>query len=128
MLAEIGAESSTTSSATQCPFRFASQDDLLLDALIEPEAGRSLPDSPKPIKALLSMIGLGYYDTYTPAVIRRNVLENPARVYGLYALPTGDLPGRLEVMLTYQTMVSDLTGLDIANASLLDEGTAASRR
>ena len=88
--------------------------------------GAGRPHPTRPSQSLLSMIGLGYY-THTPAVIRRNVLENPGQVYGLYALPTGDLPGRLEVMLTYQTMVSDLTGLDIANASLLDEGTAPRR-
>ncbi len=96
----------------------------LPEAVTEDEAARALAELAARNVVSVPMIGLGYHPTYTPAVIRRNVLEDPAWYTAYTPYQPEISQGRLEALLNFQTMVGDLTGLPVANASLLDEATA----
>jgi glycine dehydrogenase len=126
MLAEVGASSLDNLIESTVPASIRRTDTMNLPAALSEESAlEKLRAIAGKNRVLRSFIGMGYYDTFTPAVILRNVLENP----GWYTAYTPYQPeisqGRLEGLLNYQQMVLDLTGMELANASLLDEGTAA---
>ncbi len=126
MLAALGYDSLDALSDAALPKVIHLDQPLALDAPKgEADTLAELAEIASQNKVATSLIGMGYYDTITPAVIKRNVLENPSW-YTAYTPYQAEISqGRLEALLNFQTMVADLTGMDIANASLLDEGTAA---
>lgn len=127
MLQELGFKSLDDLISKTVPEKILLKENLSVgDSNSEYKALRKLKEISKKNKVYSSFIGMGYYGTYTPYVILRNILENP----GWYTSYTPYQPevaqGRLEMLLNFQQMIIDFTGMDIANASLLDEGTAAS--
>ena len=125
MLNELGYESLDDLIKDTVPEKIHFKDELSIgEPNSEHEALRKLKIISKKNQIYSNFIGMGYYGTYTPNVIVRNILENP----GWYTSYTPYQPevaqGRLEMLLNFQQMIIDFTGMDIANASLLDEGTA----
>ena len=125
MLNELGYESLDDLIKDTVPEKIHFKDELSIgEPNSEHEALRKLKIVSKKNQIYSNFIGMGYYGTYTPNVIVRNILENP----GWYTSYTPYQPevaqGRLEMLLNFQQMIIDFTGMDIANASLLDEGTA----
>lgn len=125
MLADIGYPSLSALVDAAVPYDIRTSQELRLSAGVsEAQAAAELRDLADRNVVSVPMIGLGYHATSTPAVIRRNVLENPAWYTAYTPYQPEISQGRLEALLNFQTMVRDLTGLSTANASLLDEGTA----
>ncbi len=126
MLAVIGCASLDALIEEVVPPRIRNQAPLALPgSRSEPDVLAELKQVAARNKVFRNYIGQGYYGTHTPNVVLRNVLENPAWYTAYTPYQPEISQGRLEALLNYQTMVADLTGLDISNASLLDEGTAA---
>ena len=126
MLKIIGVDSVDNLIEETIPDSIRLKDELKLDpAVTENKFLKNIQKIAGKNKVFKSYIGMGYYPTITPSVIRRNILENPGW-YTQYTPYQAEISqGRLEALLNFQTMVIDLTGMKIANASLLDEGTAA---
>ncbi|HSE70639.1 MAG TPA: aminomethyl-transferring glycine dehydrogenase [Nocardioidaceae bacterium] len=126
MLKALGFASLTDLMEAAVPGGIRSSTELALPApATEEEAARRLRALASRNNPLEPMIGLGYHGTITPPVVRRNVLEDPSWYTAYTPYQPEISQGRLEALLNFQTMVGDLTGLPTANASLLDEGTAA---
>ncbi|MFJ5226704.1 aminomethyl-transferring glycine dehydrogenase [Streptomyces sp. NPDC088400] len=126
MLAQVGYGSLDELTAAAVPDAIKSAEALALpDARTEAEVLAELRSLADRNQVLAPMIGLGYYGTFTPPVILRNVMENPAWYTAYTPYQPEISQGRLEALLNFQTVVAELTGLPTSGASLLDEGTAA---
>ncbi len=126
MLKTVGASSLSALMAETLPASIRQQAPLDLGrALSETEALAHMRDLASKNQVFTSLIGQGYSGTILPAVIQRNILENPAWYTAYTPYQPEISQGRLEALFNFQTMIADLTGLDVANASLLDEATAA---
>jgi glycine dehydrogenase len=126
MLAAIGIDSISTLIDRTIPAQIRLDGELkIADAMTEQEYLQHVSELAAKNQVFKSFIGLGYHETIVPSVILRNVLENPGW-YTAYTPYQAEISqGRLEALLNFQTMILDLTGMEIANASLLDESTAA---
>src|ERR1700738_5276526 len=126
MLETVGAKTLSALMAETLPSSIRQQHPLDLGAaLSETEALAHMSDLASRNQVFTSLIGQGYSGTILPAVIQRNILENPAWYTAYTPYQPEISQGRLEALFNFQTMICDLTGLDVANASLLDEATAA---
>ena len=126
MLAELGLNELEDIIQQAIPENILNQEPLKLTETISERAViKHLRNMRSRNKVFTSMIGMGYYDTVMPAVIKRNVLENPGWYTAYTPYQAEVSQGRLEALLNYQQMIIDLTGMELANASLLDEATAA---
>ena len=126
LLNQLGYESLEEFSKSVLPKNIFTEEKLeLSDAMSEEEALKALKKISKKNTVYRSFIGQGYYGTVTPKVILRNVFENPGWYTSYTPYQAEISQGRLEALINFQTMVGDLTGFEIANASLLDEATAA---
>ena len=126
MLSKLGYKSLSELINNTVPEKILSKDVLSIgEPNSEYEALRKLKAISKKNQIYSNFIGIGYYGTYTPNVIVRNILENPGWYTSYTPYQAEVAQGRLEMLLNFQQMIIDFTGMDIANASLLDEGTAA---
>jgi glycine dehydrogenase len=125
MLGVVGAPSLDALIDETVPASIRQRDPLSWPALTERELLARMREVAGRNRAMTSLIGQGYYGTVTPPAIQRNILENPAWYTAYTPYQPEIAQGRLEALLNFQTMVADLTGLPFANASLLDEATAA---
>ncbi len=125
MLKVVGVTSLDALIAETVPAIIRQKDALDWAPLAEHELLAKMREVAAKNRVMTSLIGQGYYGTVTPPAIQRNILENPAWYTAYTPYQPEIAQGRLEALLNYQTMVADLTGLPVANASLLDEATAA---
>ncbi len=126
MLQELGFRSLDEMAAKVIPKNILKKSDIKIgEGISENELLKTLKSMLKKNKLFQNYIGMGFHDTITPTIILRNILENPVWYTAYTPYQPEIAQGRLEALLNFQTMVTELTGMEISNASLLDEGTAA---